>query len=378
MSLELINKGYSPTSKLGVFLACMGGSFVLAIIIPAVFFFLQSGISLNEIETALTNPKYLSSIMVMQLISTLLMFFLPAFLYAKIVYNKPFLALGFRKNINPMHIVFTLLIVTVGFALSGYLSEVNKAIPIPEAKRLFFDELEKQYETQVKLLGQVNSWGQYFISLLVLALFPALFEEVLFRGGIQNMLTRNKNIGGAYILITVLIIILAYFVFSPAMSFSVIGIILAAAIACYFIKPVKDIFSKIGNHPIAAIIATAIIFSAIHTSWYGFLSRFMLGVVLGLVFYYSKNIGYSILYHFLNNATVVTIMFYSTRKGEDISSLDDTKVPWYLALIGVIGIVFALYKIIATNKLEDPKEIVIDSKNPFANNKNDSHESIIS
>lgn len=377
MSLELINKGYSPTSKLGVFLACLGGSFILAIIIPAVIFFLQSGINLDEIETALTNPKHLSAIMVMQLISTLLMFFLPAFLYATIVYNKPFLALGFRKNINPMHIVFTLLIVTVGFALSGYLSEVNKAIPIPEAKRLFFDDLEKQYETQVKLLGQVNSWGQYFISLFVLAFFPALFEEVLFRGGVQNMLTHNKNIGGAYILITVLIVILAYFVFSPSMSFGVIGIILAAAIACYFIKPVKDIFSKIGNHPMAAIIATAIIFSAVHTSWYGFLSRFMLGVVLGLVFYYSKNIGYSILYHFLNNATVVTIMFYTTKKGEDISSLDDTKVPWYLALAGVIGIVFALYKIIATNKLEDPKEIVIDPKNPFANNKNDSHESII-
>ncbi|MDA3613573.1 CPBP family intramembrane glutamic endopeptidase [Polluticaenibacter yanchengensis] len=369
MSLELINKGYSPTSKLGVFLACMGGSFILAIIIPAIYLLLQTGINLAEIETALTDPKYTSGIMVMQLISTFLMFFLPAFLYAKIVYNKPFLALGFRNNFNPMHLVFTLLIVAVGFALSGYLSEVNKAIPIPDTKRVFFDELEKQYESQVKLLGQVSTWGQYISSLFILAFFPALFEEVFFRGGIQNMLTRNKNIGGAYILIAAFIVTLTYFVFSPNnMSWSFIGIVLAVVIACYFITPVKDIFSKIGNHPMAAIIATAIIFSAVHTSWYGFLSRFMLGVVLGLVFYYSKNIGYSILYHFLNNATVVTIMFYTTRKGEDISSMDDTKVPWYLALAGVIGIVFALYKIVTTNKLEAPVEIVIDPKNPFANN----------
>jgi len=44
---------------------------------------------------------------------------------------------------------------------------------------------------------------------------------------------------------------------------------------------------------------TSIIFSIIHLSFYGFLVRFALGIVLGFIFYYSGSLWLSILFHFL-------------------------------------------------------------------------------
>jgi membrane protease YdiL (CAAX protease family) len=64
-------------------------------------------------------------------------------------------------------------------------------------------------------------------------------------------------------------------------------------------------------------------------SYYGFLARVALGVVLGLIFYYGKNIWLNIFAHFLNNGIAVTQLYILTRSGKNIKEvMNDDSLPF--------------------------------------------------
>jgi membrane protease YdiL (CAAX protease family) len=90
------------------------------------------------------------------------------------------------------------------------------------------------------------------------------------------------------------------------------------------------------RNPWIAIILTSIIFSAIHMSYYGFLARAMLGVVLGLIYYYGKSIWLNILAHFLNNAVAVTYLYISSLKGKLTKDALEDHFPIWLCLLGMV------------------------------------------
>ena len=107
-----------------------------------------------------------------------------------------------------------------------------------------------------------------------MALGPAIFEETFFRGGMQNLLQQWTR------------------------------------------------------KPILAIIITSLIFSAIHFSYYGFIPRVALGVILGLIYYYSGSIWLSIAGHFFNNALVVTQIYIYARQGKPIEDAMNESSPF--------------------------------------------------
>jgi membrane protease YdiL (CAAX protease family) len=120
---------------------------------------------------------------------------------------------------------------------------------------------------------------------MVLAIVPALFEEFFFRGCLQQImiaLTKNAFVG---------------------------------------------------------IMITAILFSAIHLSFYGFLPRVFLGVLLGYIFYYSKNLWLSIIAHFLNNAFSVTVLYSLSRSGKLTPDAMEDSYPLYYGLVGGITLI---------------------------------------
>jgi membrane protease YdiL (CAAX protease family) len=121
--------------------------------------------------------------------------------------------------------------------------------------------------------------------MIVIAFLPALFEETFFRGGLQNLFTR------------------------------------------WF------------KGPWVAIIFTAVIFSLIHLSFYGFLVRFALGMVLGFIFYYSGSLWLNILLHFLFNGIQVTALYVMTMNGVKDKNVEDNFPLW----IGAIALLLLLY-----------------------------------
>jgi membrane protease YdiL (CAAX protease family) len=58
-----------------------------------------------------------------------------------------------------------------------------------------------------------------------------------------------------------------------------------------------------------AVILAAILFSAVHGQFFGFIPRFLLGVLFGYLMIWSKTIWVPVLAHFFNNAIAVTLYY---------------------------------------------------------------------
>ena len=204
--------------------------------------------------------------------------------------------------------VLGILILT--FPLSGALAELNKIIPIPKTWEIKFKAMEKAREAQEAALININSFPKYIISLVVIGLLPGIFEEVCFRGGLQNILTR------------------------------------------WF------------KNPWVAILVTAILFSAIHISYYGFLVRFALGIVLGLVFYFSGSLWLSILFHFLYNGLQVTALYVATMSGNKASKDIEQNFPLWAGVIALALIVYAFVKFREISLAQQQKYIPTEINDP--------------
>ena len=99
------------------------------------------------------------------------------------------------------------------------------------------------------------------------------------------------------------------------------------------------------GNPLAAIIVTAIIFSVFHFSYFGFLSRMSLGIVLGCIYYFTKTIWLPILMHFINNAIGITALYYFRNDAEKVERVIDGSLSYYWSVIAILAIYFLLKKL---------------------------------
>jgi len=260
-------------------------------------------------QSDIFNPKYYNAIMLMQVVDTLFMFFLPVYVFALICYRNPMKFIGFNTRINYKQVLILLAIIVLTFPLSGALAELTKMIPIPKNWEIYFKAKEAERATQEKALINITSFSEYLISMVIIGLLPALFEEVCFRGGLQNILMR------------------------------------------WF------------KGPWVAIIITSIIFSAVHFSYYGFFVRAVLGIFLGLIFYYSGSLWLSILFHFLFNGIQVTAMYITstsiTKNSKDI----EDNFPLWAGVVALGFIIFAFIEFRRVSILEQ-KKFVFPEEDP--------------
>ncbi len=324
-------KGFTGWGQFGFFLAFLGVGLVLVMIVQ-VFFTMQmlpAGKSIMDADAtikATLAPENVGMARALQVVSTFMLMFVPAILWNYVCNGKSFLWLGFSKHINGFQILLGFMIIFSAGIASSLLGDVSKAI-IAHFPRIdgIAKRLENLYTEQAMALSNLKNTQEYIIGLFIMAFFPAMFEEVFFRGMLQNLLVK---------------------------------------------------WSKM---PILAIIITSILFSLIHSSIYLFLSRAVLGFVLGLMFYKTKNIWVNIIAHFLNNAIALS-MLYTMRAKTGKVDLEkiDPHVHWSIGLIGgvvVIGLFIILTKYSAKNKTKieneeralHPNNDTIDS---FANHLN--------
>ena len=136
-----------------------------------------------------------------------------------------------------------------------WLGKLNEGIPLPHA-------LNKLEEDTAKLMNaflKVKSTIDIVINVFIIALLPAVAEELCFRAALQRIMI------------------------------------------------------NICRSPWVGIVITAILFSSLHLQFSGFLPRMFLGVVLGAFYWYSGSIWTSILAHFVNNAVQVIAASYAPQ-----------------------------------------------------------------
>lgn len=216
------------------------------------------------------KPGSLEFIRVLQIFSSFGMFVVPALIFAKME-SKDWL--GYLKLRN-FYIVLALLTIVIMLSFGPILelsSELNKSMKLPA----FLKELEEwmllkeqQMVELTKLLLRMDSISVLFVNLLMLAIIPAFGEELIFRGCLQKIFSRWT-----------------------------------------------------GNYHVAIWI-TAIIFSAIHFQFYGFIPRMLLGALFGYLLVWSGSLWLPILAHFMNNAVAVITAYVYQRKGISLDKFD--------------------------------------------------------
>ncbi|MCW3089048.1 MAG: family intrarane metalloprotease [Ferruginibacter sp.] len=279
------------------------------------------GLSSTEIMDNLFKPENASALRWMQFISTVFLFFLPPVLYALVCHKKPFVHLGFKDHFNISSGIIVIFIMLAALPVVSALQDLTEMFPWSKATLLKFKTAEDSYNKIVMVMARMNSFSDYLVSVIIIAFLPAVFEETLFRGGIQNL------------------------------------------------------FSRWFKMPVVAITVTAIIFSLVHGSYLGFLSRFALGFVLGWIYYRTGNIWLNILGHFFNNGFALTMLYLSSKAGGKIDpSKMDEHFPQWAALVSIAAVIglFILFEKYSKKEIDHPGEElpipgVAYSNDPFIN-----------
>ena len=136
----------------------------------------------------------------------------------------------------------------------------------------------------------VTTLGELIINLLLMAVLPAVAEELTFRGTLQQLLKAKTN-----------------------------------------------------SH--LAIWCSAILFSAIHFQFYGFIPRMVMGAMFGYTLWWTGSLWIPILMHFTNNAMAVLLYFLALRADWDMEQVDaiGTNDTLWLGVVSMVITIIGIY-----------------------------------
>ena len=224
-------------------------------------------------------------------ISSAMIFIAPPMILYAFTRHQPMRELGFRKPNSAWLLLIGVVLMFVSLPLTNLLTSWNEKMNFGaafESLEALLQQLEETAGDLTERMLQVDSFGGLLFNLLVIALIPAIGEELTFRGVLQQALTRRCNVH-------------------------------------------------------VAVFLSAFIFSFIHFQFYGFLPRMFLGLLLGYLFYYSGSLWTSILMHFVNNgaAVVVAYLDYKGQIDVDIDHFGATSNVWLLgaSLVVTVGLI---------------------------------------
>lgn len=190
------------------------------------------------------------------------LFIVPALLFALLSHPQPRLALGFHP-VSPSILAMGVLIMVASIPLVNALSWLNQSMSLPEVfsglERVLQD-MESQAQVLTDALTSTGDWRYLLVNLVVLAAIPAIGEELIFRGLVLRILESWTG----------------------------------------------------KTH--RAVWVSAILFSAMHMQFYGFVPRMVLGALLGYLFVWTRSIWVPIIAHFTNNAIALVVMFLIARQ----------------------------------------------------------------
>jgi uncharacterized protein len=292
------SKGISYTAGFFMLIAFAVAGLFLASAISIPVWQQMTGLGFEKMNENSSNPAYANALKLLQVIMAVTGFFIPAIVTAIILHRRPVQLLGFSGRIKAQQAGLVVLIMGVSLIVSTSLSYFNNHIPLPEVWRIRFEKMEEEYNRQVEAIVQLKNSTDYIIALLIMAFLPALCEETLFRGGLQNFLSRGIQ------------------------------------------------------RPWISIVLVSILFSLAHFSFFGFLYRFFLGVVLGAIYHYSGRLWLSILAHFLNNALALTVLYFYTQRGQSLHEAmkSDAQSFWGILALPVVIVIFILFKRVSGNR----------------------------
>ena len=245
--------------------------FLLGIIVRAVIDIgIESVLQILPVPSSGSSQLFFYRMHLIQFSSAILMFLMPALITAYLCSHTPGAFLHIRKIKNARVFVLAILMMLFLSPSIDLTAFINSKLSLPDSMaplENWFRETEDRLDEISQRLLSEKGFMPLIVNFLVIAALAGVSEEFLFRGALLSIIRK-----------------------------------------------------KITN-PHVAIWLIAILFSAIHFQFYGFLPRMLLGAMLGYMLYWSKSIWIPVFAHFLNNAIAVTVSYVNIDH-PDVIGLD--------------------------------------------------------
>ncbi len=245
---------------------------------------------------------------VLQGLQTLGVFILPCFTVAYLWSTKPMDYLSLSTSFTWQKSIMAIVLIIIALPAINLLAYWNQQMTLPaflHDLELFFQEREAAAAALTEQFLQANNIGALMGNILLLAVLPAFAEEVCFRGVILRLFTPKS--------------------------------------------PMKSSIH-------IAIWASAILFSAIHFQFYGFLPRMLMGALFGYMLLWTGSLWVPMIAHFTNNAAAVILYYIAQQNNLEMKTLDTfgSGETLWLGLISlvltILGVYLFRYFTISTNK----------------------------
>ncbi len=294
--MDFLQKHRSESSAYVQLLILTGYALAGLIICSVLSLIVLLMISDHNAMEALTNmslddPEQLNAIKIVQILSSIGLFLLPPIFLALTEGRKISQFYDWKKPVLPMlGMVFLLMLFSLPLTeLSGL---INQKMTLPEFLKPVEDWMRAKEDEATKMvvaLLTMRTAGDFMINLFMIAILPAIAEELMFRGGVQRAF--NRMFGSYHV----------------------------------------------------AIWITAFIFSAIHVQFFGFIPRLLLGALFGYIYVWTKSLWYPMFAHFLNNAYAVCMALYFQKHNLPLENVDETPAfNWMGYVLGLILTVLML------------------------------------
>ena len=294
-------RGMKPFPQLMFSLFVMVASllvFLILSMILAIPFYGIEGLMGSMSDTGMTAPESLGVLKYFQVVQSIGLFVVPPFVIAWLYHGNIGEYLMLDKTTSFPNYLYATLVVLLLIPLINFIGEINSQMKLPESFsgiESWMKTMEESAELLVKKFMKVEHISGLLFNIFMIAILPALGEELMFRGVIQRIFsgwTKNYHWG---------------------------------------------------------IWITAFLFSAMHMQFYGFLPRMALGAMFGYLLVWTGTMWVPILAHFVNNAMGVLGYFLINKKviSGDIEEwgTGSEQIPLLLFSIGSVGLLlFLIYR----------------------------------
>jgi membrane protease YdiL (CAAX protease family) len=276
-------------------------SLLLGILVLVPFF--GSGVISLIAAPDFADPAIVNALKVVQMLNTAGGLLLPAIVFMWLC-NRPDSGTIYRLPQIPWLLAASAALIIVAQPVVGLANELNSHLALPgwlsDVETWMKDKENINAQVTEAFLSTTSNMG-FLINVLMIAILPALAEEILFRGALAGLLkdwTKNVHV---------------------------------------------------------AVLISSLVFAAIHLQFYGFLPRFLLGMVLGYLFFWSGSIWLPVVAHFTNNFLSVFIEFIF-RKGYIHTNAENfgTNNAAWITLLSVTAISATIYFIHSKSVAKNP------------------------
>lgn len=256
------------------------------------------GVDVSNLSTVLENldsKENISILKFMQLMNTLGLFIVPGILYSVLFMNQPADKLRLNRKVSNWQVLFIVLLYISFLPLINLMVSLNADLSLPESLanlEAWMRSAEDRAEALTLAFLQMEGTSDLLWNVVLIGILPAVGEELIFRGIIQRSIQQQYK-----------------------------------------------------NHHIGIWVA-ALLFSALHMQFYGFLPRLILGAFFGYLMVWTGSLWAPMIAHFLNNTLALLIAYYYGAESleTEIDSIGTTTDTLWISGLSLLIFSYLVYR----------------------------------